>query len=145
MIRLEAKVYERDIKKVQSKLEKVGKDFILETMRLVGQGSWIIAREAKLIHSPHVKTGTLMRSIHVAHPDIDHSRDFERARSGEELRVSEVLMKGLKFLSEVGSWIHYAYIHESRFPYLYPAFLRKWEEFVNFIKNGWKKILEKYK
>ena len=60
----------------------------------------------------YVRTHTLMRSVHAAHPDADHSSDEGRARGGQNLMATSpdgiVEASGGVLVSEVGSWISYA-------------------------------------
>ena len=67
--------------------------------------------------SGYVRTYTLMRSTHAASPEDDHSADESRSANGSDLRASSasdvVNRRGDTIMSEVGSWISYAwYVHE---------------------------------
>lgn len=62
--------------------------------------------------SGYTRTGTLMRSVHAAHPDADHISDEARAHGGQNLAATSpdtiVEASGGVLVSEVGSWISYA-------------------------------------
>ncbi len=62
--------------------------------------------------SAHPRTYTLLRSVHAAHPDANHTSDEARARGGQSLAATSpdglVGASGGVLVSEVGSWVSYA-------------------------------------
>ncbi len=62
--------------------------------------------------SGYERTHTLMRSVHAAQPDADHSSDEARAYGGQNLAATSpdavVSASGGVLVSEVGSWVSYA-------------------------------------
>ncbi len=67
--------------------------------------------------SGYVRTYTLHRAAHAAHPSTDHSGDESRAAGGEDLAAQNpmqvVEMRGDTIASHIGVWISYAeFVHK---------------------------------
>ncbi len=65
----------------------------------------------------YARTYTLMRSVHAALPDADHSADEGRAHGGMDLAAtvpeSVVEASGGTLSSDIGSWVSYAaFVHD---------------------------------
>ena len=67
--------------------------------------------------SGYVRTRTLYRATHAAHPSSNHTGDEARASGGEDLAAHDPLqvveMRGDTIASHIGVWISYAqFVHE---------------------------------
>ncbi len=68
----------------------------------------------------YIRTRTLIRSVHAAPPDAEHTGDESTASSGSDLAATVASqaagMRGDTIMTEVGSWISYAApVHDGAF------------------------------
>lgn len=133
LITIDMKTFDKNIKDTIDNLSKLEDDVNKDIMRLVRQACNIIVKEAK-----------------INHPFINRSTNLERSIHSKVSKLADDIIKG-----QIGSWLDYAYWvevgQEKRLknvegkgarPYLLPAFEKKFEEVVDYIVKGLRKILE---
>lgn len=153
LVSIDMRKFDKSIQNVIDKLSKLEKDVDGEIGFLTYQAGSIIIGEAKENHAFTSRTGTLRRSLHVAPAGLGHRSDKRNAIEGIDLSNEarpNIKIEGTMVNLELGSWLEYAYPTEmgthhkggKAYPYLLPAFEKKFDETVEFIAKGLRIILE---
>ena len=154
LVEIDLRTFDKSIDNCIQRLSVLEKDVDSEIGRLTYYAGNIIVKEAKLNHKFTSRTGTLVRSIHCAPGGASHSTDEAIAENSDltDTKGKEAKVTNKEVTVQVGSWLDYAYPVEtgqakrgiSAYPYLLPAFEKKFSDSVEYVVIGLRKILIAY-